>query len=83
MFRLDVSETRAGGRIGDTDQNLAGRALNLPPGELRLAFQWLVAVGAIEFEFVRVHSLHPLHAQTGREKYMKDLSILSVRGLRM
>jgi hypothetical protein len=35
----------------------AGRALNLPTGKLRLALQWLIAVGTVEFEFVRVHSL--------------------------
>jgi hypothetical protein len=47
--------------------------LNLPSGKLRFALQRLVAVGTIKFEFVCVHGLHLHHAQTGREKYMKDL----------
>ena len=78
MLRLDVGEPGARRRIGDADQDLAGRALNLPPSKLGFALQRLIAVGAIEFEFVRVHSLRPLHAQSGREKYMKDLFILFV-----
>ena len=35
---------------------LAGRALNLPTGKLRFTLQWLIAMGTIEFEFIRVHS---------------------------
>ena len=80
---MDVREAGARRRIGNADQDLAGRALNLPPGKLRFAFQRLVAVGAIEFEFVCVHKLHLHHAQTGCKKYMKDLSILSVCRIRM
>jgi hypothetical protein len=78
-----MSETSARRRIGDADEVVAGRALNLPAGELRFTFQRLVAVGTIKFEFVRVHRLHLHHAQNGREKYMQDLSILSVRRIRM
>jgi len=55
VLRLDVGETRASGRIGNADEVVAGRTLDLPAGELRLALQRLVAVGTIKFEFVRVH----------------------------
>jgi hypothetical protein len=82
-FRLDVGESGACGRIGDADEMLAGRALNLTTGELRFALQRLVAVGAIKFEFVRVHNLHHHHAQNVCEKYMKDLFILFVRRMRI
>lgn len=83
LFRLDVGETGARRRIGDADEVVAAGALNLPAGELRFAFQRLIAVGTIKFEFVRVHDLPLHHAQTGRKKYMKDLSILSVRRIRI
>jgi hypothetical protein len=36
---------------------VASRAFNLPTRVARVAFQRLVAVGTVEFEFV--HSLHP------------------------
>jgi hypothetical protein len=83
MFRLDVSKAGARRRVRDADEMVARRALNLPARELRFTFQRLVAVGTIKLEFVRVHSLHLHHAQTGRKKYMKDLSILSARLIRM
>jgi hypothetical protein len=83
VFRLDVGETGARRRIGNSDKVVTGWALNLPARELRFALQRLVAVGTVKFEFVGVHSLHLHHAQTGRKKYMKDLSILSVRRIRM
>lgn len=51
----DVGKARTGRRIGDADQVLAGRALNLPTCVLRLALQWLITVGTIEFEFVCGH----------------------------
>ena len=57
VLRLDVGETRASGRIGNADEVVAGRTLDLPAGELRLALQRLVAVGTIKFEFVGVHKL--------------------------
>ena len=57
-FRVDMGEAGAGGRIGNADQMVASRTLNLPPGEAGIALQRLVAVGAVEFEFVRAHSLH-------------------------
>jgi hypothetical protein len=71
LLRLDVGEAGARRRIGNADQDLAGRALNLPASELWLALQRLVAVRTIKFEFVRVHSLHKHHAQTRCKKYMK------------
>jgi hypothetical protein len=82
-FRLDVRETGARRRIGDADEMLAGRALNLPAGVARVALQRLITVGTVEFEFVRVHRLHPQHAQTRRKKYMKDLFMLLVDRMRM
>jgi hypothetical protein len=54
-FRLHLGETSASGRIGNADQNLAGRALNLPAGELRFALQGLITVGTVKFEFIGVH----------------------------
>ena len=52
-FRLDVGEAGARRRIGNADEMLAGRALNLPAGMAGIALQRLVAVGTVEFEFVR------------------------------
>ena len=58
-FRLDLGETGARRRIGNPDEMLAGRALNLPSGELRFALERLVAVGAVKLEFVCIHNLLP------------------------
>lgn len=44
-------------RVRDADEVLAGRALNLPLGELRLALQRLITMGTVELEFVVVHRL--------------------------
>ena len=82
-FRLHLGEAGARRRIGDADEMLARGTLNLPAGELRFAFQRLVAMRAVKLEFVCVHKLHPHHAQTGCEKYMKDLFILFLRRMRM
>jgi hypothetical protein len=82
-LRLDVGEAGARRRIGDADEMVARRALNLPAGKLRLALQRLIAVGTVEFEFICVHNVAPHHAQTGCKKYMKDLFILFVRRMRM
>ena len=57
-FRVDVGEARARRRIGNADEMVASRALNLPARVAGIAFQGLVAVGTVEFEFVRAHSLH-------------------------
>jgi hypothetical protein len=78
-----MGETGACGRIGDANQNLASRALNLPAGVAGVALQRLVAVGTVEFEFIRIHKLLPHHAQSGCKKYMKDLFILFVWRIRM
>jgi hypothetical protein len=57
VFRLDMGESRARRRVGNADKVVAGRALNLPSGELRFAFQRLVAVRTIKLEFIGVHKL--------------------------
>ena len=54
-LRLDVGEAGSRRRIWNADQMLAGGTLNLPAGELRFAFQRLVAVRAIEFEIGCAH----------------------------
>jgi hypothetical protein len=82
-FRLDLGETGARRWIGNANEMLAGRTLNLPPGVARVALQRLIAVGTVEFKFVRAHWLHPHHAQTSRKKYIKDLFILLVGQMRM
>ena len=56
-FRLDVGETGARRRIGDTDEMLAGRALDLASGMARVARERLIAVRTVEFKFSRVHRL--------------------------
>ena len=73
MQRHEVRDARTTRRrIRDADEMVARRALDLPAGELGLALQRLVAVGTVEFEFVRVHKLLLHHAPTGCKKYMKD-----------
>jgi hypothetical protein len=58
-FRLDMGEAGARRRIGNADEMVASRALNLPARVARIALQMLVAVGTVEFEFGIAHSLHP------------------------
>ena len=58
-FRLDVGEAGARRRIGDADEVLAGRALNLPAGVMGFALQRLIAVGTVELEFRCGHRLSP------------------------
>jgi hypothetical protein len=82
-LRLDVGESGARRRVGNADKMIAGRALDLPAGVARVALQGLVAVGTVEFEFIRTHKLLPHHAPTGLKKYMKNLFILFVRRMRM
>jgi hypothetical protein len=60
-----MREAGARGRIGNADEMLAGRTLNLPTGELGFALQRLIAVGTIEFEFVCAHKLHPIMRKPG------------------
>ena len=69
-FRFDVGKSHAGRRIGNADEVLAGRALNLSPGKLRFALQRLITVAAVEFKFIGAHSSHSIHAQTRTEKYI-------------
>jgi hypothetical protein len=78
-----VGETGACWRIGNVDEMLAGRTLNLPAGVARVALQRLIAVGTIEFKFIRAHRLHPHHAQTSHKKYTKKLFMLLVGRMRM
>jgi hypothetical protein len=61
---------------------LAGRALNLATGVTGVAFQRLVAVATVEFEFRGRHKLHPYNVQIWLEKYMPDLFILSADEMR-
>jgi hypothetical protein len=61
-------------RIRDADEMLTGRALNLPPGVARVAFQRLIAVGTIKLKFVRAHRF-PFHdAESGRKNKQKIYS---------
>ena len=82
-FRLDMSEASARRRIGDADEMVAGRTLDLPAGVAWVALQRLIAVGTVEFEFIRAHKLPAHHAPTGCKKYMKNLFILFVWRMRM
>jgi hypothetical protein len=82
-FRLDLGESGARRWIGNANEMLAGRALNLPARVAGVALQRLIAVAAVEFEFGCGHKLHWYNAQTGPEKYIKDLFILLVRQMRM
>ena len=58
-FRVDVGEARTRRRIGNADEMVASRALNLPARVAGIAFQRLVAVGTVKLEFGVAHSLHP------------------------
>jgi hypothetical protein len=81
-LRFDVRETHSRRRIRDADEDFARRTLDLPGGELRLALQGLVAVGAGEFEFVGWHT-QP-HQRNHRPKSMpKSFSILFGAKLRL
>ena len=48
-------ETGARRRIGNVDQVIAGRALDLPSGMLHAAFQMLLAMRAFKFEIAGRH----------------------------
>jgi hypothetical protein len=82
-FRLDMGKTGARRWIGNADEDIAGRTLDLPARELGLTFQWLITVGTVKFEFICAHTLHPHHAANGRKKYIKNLFILLARKMRM
>jgi hypothetical protein len=49
-LRLDVRETGACRRTGNTDEVLAGRTLDLAASMARVALQRLIAVGAVKLE---------------------------------
>jgi hypothetical protein len=76
-FRLDVGESCARRRIGDADEMLAGRALDLASRMARVARERLITMRTVEFKFGRVHKLsygqkpRVHHVRTGRRKYMK------------
>ena len=74
-FGLNMRKPRAGRRVWNSYKMLAGRALNLQLGELGLAFQRLVAMRTLKFEFMGAHNLHPHHAQSPGKKYMPDWSL--------
>lgn len=80
---LDVRETGARGRIGNADEMVAGRTLNLPARVARVALQGLVTMGTIEFELGGVHRLQPHYAQTGPKKYIEEFFILFPGRMRM
>ena len=82
-FRLHMGETGAGRRIGDADEVLAPRTLNLPPGVARITVQRLIAVGTIEFEFNGAHRVHPNMRKTATKSIKKKQNILSADRLRM
>ena len=82
-LRLHFSEAHAGGRVRDADEVLAAGTLDLASGELRFALERLVAVGAVEFEFVCVHSLYPHKRISGRESMFLFWHILFVFKLRL
>jgi hypothetical protein len=77
-FRLDVGEAGAGRRVGDADEMLAGRALDLASGMARVARERLIAVRTVEFKFGRVHrlvtgqKLRAHDAQTRHEMHTKN-----------
>ena len=53
-----MGDAAARRRVGNANEKVASRALNLPPGESRLPPERLVAVRALELEFRVAHSLH-------------------------
>ena len=69
MFRLDVSEAGSRRRIGNADEMVARRALNLPAGELRLALQRLVTVRTIDLNSFVFISFFQSCANLGRKVY--------------
>ena len=58
-YGLDVHKSHARRGIGNANEVPAGRALDLPAGELWLALKRSIAMRAIEFEFRLVHKLYP------------------------
>ncbi len=54
-LRLDVGEAAAGRGIGNTNEMLTTRALDLPAGMAGIALQGLIAVGTVKLELVCFH----------------------------
>ena len=73
-FGLDVGEPGARRGIGDADEVVAGRTLNLAAGMTRVALQRLVTVGTVEFKFIGAHKLRLDHGPTGRKNTPKIYS---------
>jgi hypothetical protein len=77
-FRLDMGEAGARRRVGDADEMLAGRALDLASRVARVARERLITVRTVEFEFSRVHrisagqKLRAYAARTRHELHMKN-----------
>jgi len=67
-----VGETAPRRRIGDANEVVAGRALDLPSGMAGIALERLITMGTIEFEIGCAHRLYPLHAQNRGEKSMQN-----------
>jgi len=57
-FRVDLGEASACRRVGDADEVLAARTLDLAAGETCLALERLVTVRAVELELGGAHSFH-------------------------
>ena len=81
-FRRDVSETHARRRIGNVNEMLAGRTLNLPARKMGFALQRLIAVRTIEFKFVRAHRL-PFHPTLPGHKNTQKIWLFTLVLMRM
>ena len=57
MLARDARESLSGRRVGDVDQMITGRTLDLPSRELNFTLEMLFAMRALEFEFVLCHAL--------------------------
>jgi hypothetical protein len=73
-FRLYMGEPCPLRWVGNANEMLTRRALNLPTGVTRVAFQWLVTVRTVEFELGCAHYLH----STMRDQPAKSISIFSI-----
>ena len=82
-FRVDLGEAAARRRIGNANEMVASRALNLPPGEARLALERLVAVRAVEFEFGVAHKFFTSSCANASPKVCRNTDILLTAGWRM
>jgi len=76
-FRLNRGETSARWRMGNPDEDIAGRALDLTTSMAGDALQRLVAAETVEFEFGGVHRLHSFHGPTGCKNNAKHIHTFS------